>query len=498
MRLHSENKLTQSFQKEWKENKFDWIVIWLLTLTTTILSLFSINQGRFIWEENVNTVQKVLGIAVAVSAITGFLGTYLFFRRNQWAFLFAIFNAVLYGAYCYSLNLFAEFLIYVIIYTPTYIVSWWKLKVGKKIKTYRLNWKISLIFLTLFIVLTIVFYFSFPLMTYRWNLAVHNPHPQFDYFFKDKLAGTILAMIIDATLIVAFLMMILGFKETWIVWQVKNVLSIILFAGVGMLNYSVIGINICYLVIATYICIKEYKMKGIRIGFTGVGSSGKSYMINDLRSWFEEQDFLIKDEREYGLDQDSQSQTNDNKYMNYLKGDATAFESQEQFFIGQMAVAEAAEQHLGNVLFNRTLHDSFLYSEVHVRNGNFSPAEILKWQKLKQQAKRFLATKTKLDILFVFLPKSWDVVQQFREEGLKNTSVVDHERRKLEFKKLSEYQEFFKAYFDDSYNEWLEIARSSCKEIIFIDSSKENYTMNKKIIQEKIQALKNKKVLKNN
>ncbi|QJG66304.1 hypothetical protein HGG64_01070 [Mycoplasma phocoeninasale] len=142
----------------------------------------------------------------------------------------------------------------------------------------------------------------------------------------------------------AIIMMFLGFIESWILWQAKNILSIMFFAGIGILNINLIIINISYMILSIYIFIKSFKASKLKkiIAITGPGCSGKSTLLQSkiIQKYIYENHITLIDERPY--------LKGDDPYTSALTNNKNFYLAQEMFFCSQKDMLEQAELEGGN------------------------------------------------------------------------------------------------------------------------------------------------------
>ncbi|QKT05403.1 nicotinamide mononucleotide transporter [Mycoplasma sp. OR1901] len=440
----------------------DKILITILTLTITIFSAFSIESGTMIWDWNVSILSKILGILVATSAIFGVIATWWFYTRKKHAFLFAILNALLFAIYSLSLNLVADFIIYIGLCIPTFIYLWFITKYKNRIKQYRFNWFTSTIVVLIWVISFIILYFIIPHLTTLYGHIIKWPL-SFGDNFNNKILGKIIAISIDSTLLVAIVMMILGMRSSWIIWQVKNILSIIFFAGIGILNWSVIVINISFSILSLYIFVKTFTNKKQIIAITGPGCSGKSTLLNNpkIQKLLIDNNILLRDEREY-LDNEN---INNNAYIKALSNNGSYFEAEKMFFESQKNIIIEANLTDSNQLLDRHMSDSFLHADLLIRENKFTQLEKEHWIKEKWKYKWFLMNKPKLDLLIV-IKAPWENIYKWRKLA---TQDIDKKRRQLEFNNIDLFEKFRQEY--ETNEEWLKIAKMSSKKIIFLDNN---------------------------
>ncbi|MCR8966444.1 hypothetical protein [Mycoplasma zalophidermidis] len=298
----------------------------------------------------------------------------------------------------------------------------------------------------------------------------------FGDYFKIFHLAKFLAISIDTFLIVSFIMTILGFEESWLMWQFKNLCSIIFFAGVGTIDLSVIVMNICFSILSLYIYVKVRKNKKILIGITGPGCVGKSVVLNsqEVQDLLDKYEFKLMDEREYLNENDEPNENND--YLNALKNKNNFFRSQKLFFTNQAKFIEEAQLIDSNVFFDRYMSDSFLYGDVLCRENIFTQEEKNKWHKLRKKYQYFLSVKPKLDLLIIFMAP----LERINEWRLKK-SAKDI-RRKLEQDNYDLYQKYYQEYLTNS--DWKNIAKKSAKKIVWINNDSDIDSVKMKLINE--------------
>ncbi|MBN4083275.1 nicotinamide mononucleotide transporter [Mycoplasma sp. CSL10137] len=458
-----------------KTTKLDKILLISLTLIITIFSAFSIENKTIIWDSNVSVIVKILGIIVASSAIFGVIATWWFYTRKKYAFLFAILNAFLFGIYSISLNLVADFIIYVGLCVPTFIYLRYITKYKNRIKQYRFNWLTSIFIVSIWVISFIVLYFTIPHLTFLYGKMIKQSL-YFENNFNNKFLGKIIAISIDSTLLVAVVMMILGMKSSWVIWQIKNILSIIFFAGIGILNWSVIIINISFSVLSLYIFIKTFINKKRIIAITGPGCSGKSTLLNNpkIQKLLKDYNILLKDERSY-LDN---ANINNNDYIKALSNKGSYFDAEKMFFESQKKIIIESNLTNSHQLLDRHMSDSFLHADVLIKENKFTKSEKEKWIKEKRRYKWFLMNKPKLDLLIV-VKAPWENIRIWRKLAIRDK---DKTRRKLEFDNLELFKKFREEY--EVNEEWLKIAKLSSKKIIFLNNNIDGDKGKEKLVDE--------------
>ncbi|WP_416756527.1 nicotinamide mononucleotide transporter [Mycoplasma aquilae ATCC BAA-1896] len=273
---------------------------------------------------------------VMVSGLSGIFATYLFYRRIIYAYPIAILNAIAYGIFAWSLDLFIDVIIYTIILPAIFIYFWIVTSFKFKIRSYKLELRWILILVIVFIIMFIIFYFSIKEITKFLQTSFKKEIIEFGSNFKYKNEDYVLVTLTNMILIIAVVMMLRGFSEVWLVWQIKNILSIVFYSGIALVNWSVVIINICYMCLSIYIFIRSYRVEKVYIAITGPGCVGKSTVLNskEFSKLIEENKFYMFQERDY--------KNNDNDYILALKGKKSFWESQKFFFKTQQDDIERA------------------------------------------------------------------------------------------------------------------------------------------------------------
>lgn len=224
----------------------------------------------------------------------------------------------------------------------------------------------------------------------------------------------------NALTLVGMIMMVKGYKQTWYLWVIKNIVAILFFGGIAVIDVSILIMNISFLILMFFIIHAELKKKTLRVAIIGPGAIGKSTVIKYLKPFLEENNIQLFDERE-GIITDQFSD-----YMNNMK--KYAYEMQVGFFdkrISQLKKLCA----LDKGLMDRHSTDDFIFSRLHIEQKNFSQEQIKKWNKKEKRYWRTLQSLPKLDLLFILMGSD-EVIEsrrdnrsaseEFRETELKN------------------------------------------------------------------------------
>lgn len=467
-----------------KETKTNWFIVILLSFIVMFFSFFDLNNQEFIWESNLTIYSKILGILVGLSAFSGIIATYFFYlKKRKWAFPLAIINALLYAFYAISIYLISDFIIYILIFPIIYLIFWIKNQ-KSNIRQLRNHWLLWLIVIIIATIIFISLYFSVPYIA-KLYFKLMNINMEYSENFNYPIWGKIISILINVALLTSIIFMIYGFKESWLSWQVKNILSIIFFAGVGVLNISLIIINLAFMLLSIYLYFlarKNTSKKRKLYAITGPGCVGKTTFLDKNKNFFDVTKIRIINERNY-------EKNEENPYIFWLNDKGSAFESQKAFLKFQK---KQLEDFLNNekyeqVLLDRHMVDSFLHGDTFIKNKTFTKWEVIKWRWLKIKFKLFLLTyPIQLECLFIYTTEDYQQIKEWRKNSKDN-------RRKLENKKEKFFHNFYQAYNFENYKltSWYKLARKISKKIIIIKNNENNLEENTKLFQEEIKGEKN-------
>ncbi|WLP85227.1 nicotinamide mononucleotide transporter [Mycoplasma seminis] len=380
-----------------KKVYLEYLFIFLLSLLVFIFSIYDINTDKFIWSNSNTALSRFYISMIMISGLSGIIATYLFYKRVIYAYPLAILNAISYGIFAWSLDLFIDVVIYVLVLPLIFIYFWFITAFKFKIKSYKLEIKWISIVITLFIIAFIIFYFTQKALTTSFQSAFKKEIIEFGSNFKFKTAGYVVITLSNAILIIAVVMMLRGFKEVWLIWQMKNIFSIVFYSGIAVINWSVVVINICYMLLSIYIFIRSFTMRKITIAITGPGCVGKSTILGSkqIQEFLNQHNFHMIQERDY--------EDNENDYILALKKQKSFWDSQKFFFKTQQDDIERAMLiENQNVIFDRHMLDSFIYPQVQIENNLYSQDEIKQWNKLETVKNECVALLQKRSRVFYF------------------------------------------------------------------------------------------------
>ncbi|AMD81083.1 transporter [Mycoplasmopsis canis PG 14] len=301
MKKINENDLFFNFLKKWK------ILIMILFMVILIINtLYSFDYKTWIWDNDITSWQKIIGISVSLSSILGVLSVVFFAMHKNIAYVLGIVNAVLFAIFAFSFGLSIEGFINLFIYIPIMIMMWYKttrIKNDKgKFESFRSSIYSSIFFVVLTIILTIIFYFTNPLLN-KITVSVLGQDKVYEYGsnFQNYVVGSILNSLINALSIIALTMMVLGFRDSWIVWIIKNIFSFIFFGGVGFLNITTLLINVIYMIISLYLFMVTSNKNTIKIAFSNsINFTEINEILKESRMEYFELELSKQIERNYG------------------------------------------------------------------------------------------------------------------------------------------------------------------------------------------------------
>ncbi|UWV94172.1 nicotinamide mononucleotide transporter family protein [Mycoplasmopsis cynos] len=139
----------------------------------------------------------------------------------------------------------------------------------KQFESFRSNTYSTIFFIFLTFILTIAFYYINPNLN-KVAIQIFGKDKVFEYGsnFKYFEIASIINSLITALSIVALTMMVLGFRESWTIWIIKNVFSFIFFGGIGFLNITTLLINVTYMCISIYLYLVTTNKQKLRIAFS--------------------------------------------------------------------------------------------------------------------------------------------------------------------------------------------------------------------------------------
>lgn len=403
-----------------------YVLLFVLSILSIFFSLYSVSSKSWVWDEQYN-IQKIFGVMAGLAAFSGLLAVYLFSKNDKNAYWFAYTNALSFGLFALSINLSGDFLVNIIWYIPLLAYSQIK-RWDSKFWKYEELWYLLLLILTFVIFIVLNPYFNIAI-----SKIVGLSNFGYGSFFQYYWISRVLDSYTLSICVVAMVMMIRNYRFVWYVWCTKNIVSIIIFSGIGILNVSAILMNVFYLALSIFIIIEKTKApkKDIRIAFIGPGAVGKTTTINYLKDFFAKNGIEVVSER-----------PDDDLFIKYMKDmKKYAFEAQKAFFGYRLEqVRELSQMPRG--MMDRHLIDDFIFPHVHIKEGNFNEAQSKEWQKNNLEFQHQLSENKKLDLLFVFTSSN-EVIESRRIKRSKSarSEEISNESNKDFFRQVNkEYQ----------------------------------------------------------
>ncbi|MCK5867307.1 MAG: nicotinamide mononucleotide transporter [Mycoplasmataceae bacterium] len=418
----------------------------LALLLSVFLSLYSITQDSWLWESGL-LHQKILGTTSGLAAFTGVIATIYFWKRKPRAFLLGILNAFLFGSYALSINLTGDFIVNLFWYVPIMFFMSFYLKKSNEIKEKVFNKKSGILLAISFILVFIGFFFITPLMNEGWSDILGEESVKYGKNFNYYWVSRVLDTLMNSVSSIAVVMMILGYKYTWIVWLFKNISGIIFFGGIGVLNISILLMNIIFLIISIFIYYNIYvnKESEIKIAIIGPGAVGKTTVISHIQDFLDENKIIPVQEREDFIDEKFAD------YMSNMKN--SAFATQKNFFQKRYKQIQGLKSK-PRAMIDRHIIDDFIFPRVHIECGNFTKDEAKEWVEIEKEYWDKLGKEDKLDIVFILQADNETIesrragrsaIDEKREDETKNTNFFRlvneqyHNSDSIMFKAVNEF-----------------------------------------------------------
>lgn len=365
----------------WFQKYYQKLFLVLFMLILIINTLYSFDYKSWIWTGEISTWQKIIGISISLSAILGVLSVVFFAMHKNIAYILGISNAILYALFAFSFGLAIDGFINFVIYIPIMFLTWYKTTRIKNsnnlFESFRSNIYSTSFFGFLTVLLTISFYYANPLVNkFVLNLLGKDGIEVYGNNFKYFTAGNILISLISALSIVALTMMVMGFRDSWIIWIIKNFVSFAFFGGIGFVNITTLLINVIYMLISLHLFLITTNKRKISIAFS------HQFGLLELKEFFNKHNFEIYEADFYDLED-----SNKNEYKKHLKE--------------SLKLVKASQFTKYNVFNNYLLDDILALDKIKIK----SFYEKLTWKYLKLRYKISLAMQNKLDYIFI-LPNS--------------------------------------------------------------------------------------------
>ncbi|WP_027334077.1 hypothetical protein [Mycoplasma elephantis] len=192
----------------------------------------------------------------------------------------------------------------------------------------------------------------------------------------------------------------------------------------------------------------------LKIAITVPGCSGKTTIMHSSKflDFIKKNNFKLIEERNYD---------SENWYIKMLNGQLRPFESEVNFFRTQKEDICNSFSCNQNIIFDRHMVDTFIYTYVHKLNNLYNDEEIKLCDKLEKDMLAFLENN-KLDLLIIITASNFEKIKNRRIESAKK-----EERRKLENKFMDMYQKFYEQYDKEK---WIKHFNKYAKKVLFINN----------------------------
>ncbi|MCU4706762.1 nicotinamide riboside transporter PnuC [Mycoplasma sp. CSL7503-lung] len=468
------------------------IIVAIIIIFLGFNTLYSFDYKSWIWEFG-SVWQKFIGVSVSLSALLGVLSVIAFSNHKKIGYPLGIVNALLFSLFAFSFKIPLDAFINLFIYIPILIFTYFKttriIKKNKDFEFFRSNIYSTSFFVFLTILLTILFYFVTPLL-HKNILIILNQFEDSQTYgsnFNYYQVASILNSLINALSIIALIMMLLGFRDSWPVWILKNVLSFIFFGGVGFLNWTTMIINIIYMMFSIYFYLVTTNKQNVKIAFISTSASGKEVLIDRLDPYFKYNKFTKFDDFKF----DSK------EYVNYLENPKNhSYKFEKNIFKTRLKKIKRMQFNSINVIDGHMIED-FISPEVNIKLNNFSKKQKIYWKFWKIKYTISLALQEKLDYVFV-ITKDFKTSNINRLYAINNSSnELEKERWNLEIKNTSFFNEVHNLYLDnENLSPFLSrLVKKFSKNVIHIHNT--NADVATGIVINKIDSLINKKTISN-
>ena len=436
------------------------ISLFILFITINIfVSLYSISHGSWIWETD-NIQQIIFGTTSGFVSFSGIVAVLKINQNKKSGYWWGILNSIAFGIFSLSINLTGD-LIVNIIYICLIIFILFKNKNNSKIQERRFEKKSIAILSFIFIITFLLFFFLIKELNSALAIALNLPNFEYGSNFTYYWAGRTIDSLMNSISIIAFITMINGYQKTWYIWISKNILAVIFFSGVGVLNISIIIMNLLFFILSIYNL--RTRIKTMKIGIIGPTAIGKTmvmkYLEQDLKEFefiYGKQDIINEDFRGYAEDMNS-----------------NAFETQKSLFAYRKEEIKKLNNFQNGIIDGHLIND-FIFSKTYIEVNNFTEEESSSWKKMEKKYFIFLDSTPKLDYVFL-LDASSEEIKRRREcsqdEKTKEFEVnnqaffekVNEKYKSLEF--ISSISKYSKKYIILENNDSKETA-NKIKQII--------------------------------
>ncbi|MBN4084242.1 nicotinamide riboside transporter PnuC [Mycoplasma sp. CSL10166] len=468
------------------------IIVAIIIIFLGFNTLYSFDYKTWIWEFG-SVWQKVIGVSVSLSALLGVLSVIAFSNHKKIGYPLGILNALLFSLFAFSFKIPLDAFINLFIYIPILIFTYFKttriIKNNKNFEFFRSNIYSTTFFVFLTILMSVLFYYVTPLL-HEEILILLNQFDKTQIYgtnFNYYQAAIILNSLINALSIIALIMMLLGFRDSWPVWILKNILSFIFFGGVGFLNWTTMIINIIYMLLSIYFYLVTTNKQNVKIAFIGTSGSGKEVLIDKLNPYFNYNKFTkFEDFKE-----------NSQEYIDYINNLKTnSYKFHKDIFRRRLKEIKKMQVNTINIMDGHMIED-FIYPEINIKLNNFSSKQKWYWKFWKLKYLVSLALQEKLDYIFV-ITKDFKTTNINRLFGVENaTTELERARWSAEINNTHFFKEVHNFYLTDNNLSpyLLNLVKKYSKNVVHIHNT--NADVASGIIINKIDILINKKTSSN-
>ena len=363
------------------------IFLFILFITVNIfVSLYSISHNSWIWETD-NIQQIIFGTTSGFVSFSGIVAVLKINHNKKSGYWWGILNSIAFGIFSLSINLTGD-LIVNIIYIFLIIFMLLKNKNNTNIQERRLEKKSIMILSLILIVTFLLFFFLIPELNSVLANALNLPNFIYGSNFTYYWVGRTIDSLMNSISIIAFITMVSGYQKTWYIWISKNILAVIFFSGVGVLNISILIMNILFFILSIYNL--RTRIKTMKIAIIGPENISKKMVMKYLEDNLKDFKFFDK----------SNDMINENfeKYSKNLQ--SNAFEMQKNIFINRKKEIQNLTN-FKNVVIDRYLIDDFITSQTYIEVNNFTKEESKYWKKIEKKYFNFLDSIPRLDYVFL-------------------------------------------------------------------------------------------------
>ncbi len=438
------------------------IFLFILFITINIfVSLYSISHNSWIWETD-NIQQIIFGTTSGFVSFSGIVAVLKINHNKKSGYWWGILNSIAFGIFSLSINLTGD-LIVNIIYIFLIIFMLLKNKNNTNIQERRLEKKSITILSLILIVTFLLFFFLIPELNWALSNALNLPNFIYGSNFTYYWAGRTIDSLMNSISIIAFITMVSGYQKTWYIWISKNILAVIFFSGIGVLNISILIMNILFFILSIYNL--RTRIKTMKIAIIGPENIGKTMVMKYLEQDLKEFEFIYG--KQNIINEDFQG------FTEYMK--SNPFETQNDLFAYRKEQIKKLNN-FQNGIIDGHLIDDFILSKTYIEVNNLTEEQSSSWKKIEKKYFNFLNSTPKLDYVFL-LDASSEEINKRRE------CSQDEKMREFETDNQAFFEKLNEKY--KSLDFISSISKYSKKYIILENNdSKEKYEKIKQIISE--------------